>query len=288
MTFVMTPTERDDAPAAVRRTNADGEPIRARDFLDLDFRVLLGFLPSLVFLIADRAASTQIAIALSFAATVLVFVNTKSHGVIRFLSTFGFTIVAASAVLGLALDSDRAFVAQNIFSDIAFAAAYIGSVIIGKPLVGAIARELVPGIKPVMLIGLPVFVKLTLLSAGTNIASAIVRYFMLENMSTEAYVILSRAVFIPVNIAFVALCYVSITRTAIRIWPDDMPYEHLRRRGRAPTPLPATVVCSSRCVTGAAGGNHDRRDARRHEAGRPRHRIREARGGVRARQTRRR
>ena len=201
--------------------------------MNIDPSVFQGFAPAIVFLIANQLAPTQIAIVLSFAAAVVVFVRNKASGVIRLLSTIGFAIIAFSTALGLALDSDRAFVAQNIFADIVFAALFFGSVVVGRPLIGAIARELVPGIRPVMQINLPVFVQLSLLNAAINVVSAIARYLMIENMSTNAYVILSRAVFIPVNIAFIALCYFLIVRTAIRIWPEDEPYEHLRRRRRS-------------------------------------------------------
>jgi hypothetical protein len=212
------------------------ERARVRDFLQIDASVFQGFLPAIVFLVANRFGPTQLAIVLSFAVAVWVFARNKSSGVIRLLSAIGFLIVAFSSVLGLALNSDRAFIAQNIFADIVFAVLFAGSVIVGKPLMGAIARELVPGIKPVMHIDLPVFVQLSLLNAAINAVSAVVRFFMIENMSTEAYIVLSRAVFIPVNIAFVVLAYVMVTRTAIRIWPEDEPYEHLRRRGRPASP----------------------------------------------------
>jgi hypothetical protein len=224
----MPDTSRSDMPRAERA--------RVRDFLRIDASVFQGFLPSIVFLVANRLGPTQVAIALSFAAAVWVFARNRSSGVIRLLGSVGFLIVAFSAVLGLALDSDRAFVAQNIFADIVFTGLFAGSVWIRRPLIGAIARELVPGIGPVMRIDLPVFVWLSLLNAAINAVSAVARYFMIESLSVDAYVILSRAVFIPVNIAFIVLCYVSVTRTAIRIWPHDVPYEHLRQRGRGTSP----------------------------------------------------
>ncbi len=216
-------------PASAEREH---EAARVRDFLNIDASVFQGFAPAIVFLIANQFGPVQVAIVLSFAAAVLVFVRNRASGVIRFLSSIGFAIVAFSTALSLALDSDRAFVAQNIFADVVFAAIFAGSVLAHRPLIGAIARELVPGVRPVMRVDLPVFVQLSMLSAGINVVSAVSRYFMIESMSINAYVILSRVVFIPVNIAFIVLCYVAITRTAIRIWPEDMPYEHLRRRGR--------------------------------------------------------
>jgi hypothetical protein len=225
------PSSEDIQSADPASAERERDAVRVRDFLNIDPSVFQGFAPAIVFLIANQFWPTEIAIVLSFAATVVVFVRNKASGVIRLLSTLGFAIVAFSTALSFALNSDRAFVAQNIFADMMFAAIYVGSVIIARPLIGAIARELVPGIRPVMSINTPIFVRLSLLSAAINVVSAIARYFMIENMSVNAYVILSRAVFIPVNVAFIVLCYVAITRTAIRIWPEDVPYEHLRRRG---------------------------------------------------------
>jgi intracellular septation protein A len=222
---MVTNQDGEDTPPPRR----DASPARVRDFMQIDASVFQGFLPAIVFLVANRLGPVQIAIILSFATAAWVFARNKSSGVIRMLSAVGFLLVALSTVIGLALNSDRAFVAQNIFADVVFAALFLGSVATRRPLIGAIARELVPGIRPVMHIGLPVFAQLSLVSAAINVVSAIVRYFMIESMSVDAYVILSRVVFIPVNIAFVVLCYVTITRTAIRIWPEDEPYEHLRR-----------------------------------------------------------
>jgi hypothetical protein len=168
----------------------------------------------------------------------IVFLRNRARGVIRLLSVLGFSIVTVSTIIGIVADSGRAFAAQNIVADIIFAAIFIGSVLVGRPFIGLIARDLVPGIRPVMELRNPVFVRLTLLSAAINIVSAVARGFMIANLSVNAYVIVSRLVFLPINIAFIALCYVMVTRTAIRIWPADVPYEHLRRRGGTGAPSP--------------------------------------------------
>jgi hypothetical protein len=211
--------------------------VRTRDYISIDPSVFHGLLPVAAFVITNYLGPAQLAIAVSFIVSCVIFFRHRTRGVIRLLSVIGFTIVASSAVVGLVFESDRAFAAQNIMADVAFAALFAGSVIIGRPLIGAIARDLVPGIQPVMEPRHPVFVQLTLLNAAINIASAVVRALMITSLPVNTYVIVSRAVFLPVNIAFIALCYVMITRTAIRIWPADEPYEHLRRHGE-PTPSP--------------------------------------------------
>ena len=197
--------------------------IRPWEYIRPDFRVLEGALPAAAFLLVNTLWSSEAAIAISFAVSVGVFVRNRSIGVIRFLSVMSFAITAGSAALGLALDNDKAFLAQNLIADFAVAAVMVGSVLIGRPLIGAIARQLVPGIQPVMMLDHTVFKTLTLVSAGSNVCTGVIRIFMLDALSSNAYVILSRVVFIPLSLGFYVLCYVMISRTAIRIWPVDVP-----------------------------------------------------------------
>jgi intracellular septation protein A len=209
------PTSRDD--------------VRVRDYVRPDFRVFEGFLPVLVFFVANRMGPAEVAIGLSFATAVVVFARNKSSGIIRALSVLGFVIVTASAVAGIVASSDKVFVAQNIVSDFAFVIIMMGSVLIGRPLIGAIARELVPGIRPVMAVNDPAFVVLTLVNGAINLGTGVARIFMLDAMSADTYAIVSRVAFIPLNIAFFVLCYALIARRAIAIWPADLPPPDMTR-----------------------------------------------------------
>ena len=69
----------------------------------------------------------------------------------------------------------------------------------------------------------PLFVRLTLGAAAVNLATGLVRIPMLIWLTETQYVIASRAVGLPVGIAFYFLCYVLVQRTAYRMWPDDLP-----------------------------------------------------------------
>jgi hypothetical protein len=66
-------------------------------------------------------------------------------------------------------------------------------------------------------------VQLTLTSAAINLGEGVVRIFLLIALSDNAYVILSRVLFIPLSIGFYVLCYALVNREAIRIWPEGMP-----------------------------------------------------------------
>ena len=186
-------------------------------------RIFVGTAPALIFLISHQFASTPTSILISFSVSALVFARNSGHGIIRALSVLSFSIVAVSAVTGILLRSDGAFVAQNVVGDFSIALVSVGSVIIRRPLIGAISRDMAPGIQPVMSIGHPVFVQLTLVSAAMSVASGIARIAMLAIFGTDLYVIVSRVALWPSQIWFIWFCYRQVTRAAIRMWPADMP-----------------------------------------------------------------
>ena len=186
--------------------------------------VLIAFLPALAFILADKFAATPVAIGVSFAVSAVIFVrNPGGGGVIRMLSAIGFAIVCGAAIIGLALSSGKAYVAQNLFADFAFAAIFAASVVVHRPLMGAIIREIVPALKPVMAIDYPLFTQLTVMNVVINLAQGTARIFLIHDLSASQYSIASRAISFPVSIAFYLFCYIVVQRTAIAIWPADMP-----------------------------------------------------------------
>lgn len=202
---------------------ADRGTIRMRDYVRFDPQILIGFVPVAVFLIANALGPAQIAIGLSFVASCIVFVKTPGRGATRLLSVTGFAIVTVSAVVGIITDNDRVFVAQNIGIDLAFAVMFGVSVLVGKPLIGVIAREAAPGIQPVLSLADPVFVRLTLLNVAINLIEASLRVVMLFLLEANVYAVVSRVTAVPVTILFVAFCYREIFRRAVAIWPVDEP-----------------------------------------------------------------
>ena len=76
--------------------------------------------------------------------------------------------------------------------------------------------------KPVMAINHPAFVWLTALNGVMNAGQGVARWFMLDAMEVNTYVVVSRVVFIPMTVAFVVLCYAIVNRVAVRIWPADV------------------------------------------------------------------
>jgi hypothetical protein len=212
-----------DGPKPTEATPPPATEPRERFYVRPNPRIIESAVPALAFIVANQFASTEVAIAASFLASVVVFVRNRGHGVIRALGVAGFFVVCGFAVLGLVLGSGKVFVAQNLFIDFMFAAAFIGSVLIGRPLLGAIVREVAPALQPVMPLRHPLFVRLTLLSALLNVITGVARIGLLMALTENQYVIASRALGFPISVAFYIYCYVAIQRTAIRIWPADLP-----------------------------------------------------------------
>ena len=218
--------KRDPSPAPggdVPQFDEVADDRMRRGYLRPDFRVLAGILPSVAFLVLNSVTATKIAIVVSFVVSAAVFVRNPGSGVIRALTVISFAVVFASAVVGLALDSGKAFVAQNMVGDFLIAAIFLGSVVIGRPMIGAIAREMVPAIQPVMAVDHFVFVKLTLINVVINLVTGAARLVLLDALTENQYVIASRALGFPLGVAFFLYAYREITRVAIRIWPADAP-----------------------------------------------------------------
>lgn len=123
------------APDASQSADVD-DPRRYRMHLRPHPRILESLLPVAVYIACNSFASTQIAIASSFAASVVVFARNRGYGTIRFLGLLGFAVLTISANLGLIADSGKVYVAQNLVSDFIFAGVFAGSVLAGRPLIG--------------------------------------------------------------------------------------------------------------------------------------------------------
>ncbi len=184
-------------------------PARGLSFRDFRYNPAMaeGILPALVFWVLNQVADPRVAIAASFATAVVVFYRNRDSGVIRFLSSVSFAIIAASAVVGLVLESDKAFAAQNIVSDFLTVPLALGTIAVGRPLVGMVTRELVPAVRPLLAVDHRAFVWLTLIVVVVNITTGIIRWYMLDALSTNNYVILSRVLGLPFNVLYFAVCF---------------------------------------------------------------------------------
>ena len=160
-----------------------------------------------------------------------MFVRNRDHGVVRAMAIMAFVVTGGAAIVGLAANSAKVFAAQNIADDFALASVCVGSVLMGRPLVGAVARDVIPALRSLIELPHALFAVLTLGLAGTQIFSGVVRMFLIEGLSANEYVIISRLIGLPLSILFYVVCFFTIRRLASS-----------RLLERTPPPVPTVLA----------------------------------------------
>ena len=179
---------------------------------DFNPRVLFAVAPIVTFWAVRQLVGTQPAIGASFGVALFVFVFKRHTGTIGLLALLGIVIVAGGAVAGIVLNSDKAYLANDVVGDFVTGTVAVVSLLYGRPLFGLLARELSPRIAPVMPEHHRVFVLLTLLLVVTQLTSGSVRIVMLEQFSTDQYLLWSRVLGWSLNGALALLAFRLIAR----------------------------------------------------------------------------
>ena len=206
-----------DAGAERRRRVAERRRARGggpTDLYEFNPAILVSVLPVAVFWIVRRIAETQIAIGMGFATSLIVFRYTRRQGVIGYLAIGGIVVVGGAALVGLVLDSDKAFLANDPVNDFIGVALFLGSVAIRRPLVGLIACEIFPKLTALVEPKHRVFYVLTVLWAVQNLGTGIIRIFLLEELSVDGYILWSRVITWPIALALFALSAYMVGRVA--------------------------------------------------------------------------
>lgn len=187
--------------------------------------------PVATYWVVRSIAGTQAGILAGFAMAVYVFTtNRQRSGVIAALALGGMVVVGGSAIVGLILDSDRAYLASDAVRDFLTTALALGSLVVGRPLVGMVAREMSPRLAPVMEEKHVVFVYLTLGFALINLITGVLRLIMLQELGIGQYIVFSRVATFPINFGFFALGAWWVMRTARQEARD----RYFRRAGHVP------------------------------------------------------
>ena len=157
-------------------------------------------------------AETQVAVAAAVAMALVVFATNRHRGAIGLLALMAVVVVAGGGAAGIVLDSDKAFLANDVVGDLLTVGVALASVLYGRPLFGLMARELSPRLQHVLAERHRVFVLLTLVWALAKAATGSVRIVLLDHLSASEYVLWSRVVSVPLNAAVLALGFVLIAR----------------------------------------------------------------------------
>jgi hypothetical protein len=183
-----------------------------------------------VYWIVRSIAGTQAGVLAGFATAVYVFATSRQRsGVIATLALAGMVIVGASAIVGLVFDSDRAYLANDAARDFLMTTVALGSLVIGRPLVGVVAREMSPRLASVLDEGHRLFVYLTLGFALINLLTAAIRLVMLQELGVGQYIVFSRVATFPINVGYFALAAYLLFQAARK----EAYARYLRARGHA-------------------------------------------------------
>ncbi len=180
----------------------------------LDPHGLLGVAPIIVYFVVRQLSVAPVAIGAGLAVAVLVFALNRKRGgsVIQWMSLFGLVAITAGAIAGIALNSDKAFLANDVAGDFIMAAILATSAIMGRPIAGAITHELLPRVRGAVPKTHRVFVRITWLYVLSNLGMGAYRLYLLGEVSASEYVLYSRAVAWPLGLVMFGLVILLMSR----------------------------------------------------------------------------
>ncbi len=180
----------------------------------MNFKILASGIPIAVFFGLSQVASPWIAITGGFTASTLVYYATRRDRLIGEIAAFAFVCVAITALVGIIGNSEKAYLASGPVSDFLFVPWYVGSVLMGRPLVGGIARELAPALAMKVPLQAPVFAWLSFAWAGFDAIHGTMRVYLLTHLSVGEYIVWSRLIGWPITGALLATSAFFIWRAA--------------------------------------------------------------------------
>ena len=184
-------------------------------------RIFLTMLPVLLFYGLTKVAPAEVAIGGGFAAVTVVFLLTKETPLLRLIAIYGYVVTAGSALAGILLTSEKAYLAAGPIGDALILPLYAWTLWRGWPLIGAIGREISPRMVGNLPVNAPIFVKVTVVWAAYEATKALVLTWMLLNLSIGEYLVYGRLFGWPTTAALVFICGTFILREAQRHRAED-------------------------------------------------------------------
>jgi len=194
--------------------------------------VLGSLLPVLLFYVSITTwgFSTAVVVVLTWSAAIFAWHFRRTHGADVFsATTFGFACVKATA--GLVSQNQWLYLAWPSLENVIYGTAFLGSALIGRPLLALFAQRLYP--IPPSVRGTRTFRRAFVVASAAwlcgHLLRAIVRLWLLATLPLELYLIADTVAGWPINVSLVAFT----------TW---YPLRQLRRAGLAsgaPNPLSA-------------------------------------------------
>ena len=182
----------------------------------MNLKILASGIPIAVFFVLSRVAAPWLAITGGFTASTIVYYTSRRDRLIGEIAAFAFFCVASTAFLGLFSNSEKVYLASGPLSDYLFVAWYLGSILLGRPLIGGIAHELAPALTMGIPLTSPVFAWLSVAWAGFDTLNGTIRVYLLTHLSVGQYIIWSRVVGFPITGLLLAASAYFIWRAAHR------------------------------------------------------------------------
>ncbi len=180
---------------------------------DINPAALANLLPIVLYVGVRQFAGSQLAIGVALVVLIALFVSHRHVGVLRVLAAITLAVALVSGAVGLALESDLAFLLREPIGDLLAGALLLGSLARRRPLVGLIAHEVSPLAMRGQDLRLRLFYWLTAAWLGYVLATGGFRIFLLlEDLSPEAYLLWSRALSWPVSGILLGASVVLIAR----------------------------------------------------------------------------
>jgi hypothetical protein len=131
------------------------------------------------------------------------------------LATLGLTV---RSVIGLASGSTFAYFAQPIGTTVALAVLFVGSVVVGRPVIARLAHDFVPlhpdvAARPGIV---HLFAGLTVLWAGVHVLTAATTFSLLVSLPVTWFVVVKTVACAGISVAAIALTIAAAFRTARR------------------------------------------------------------------------
>jgi hypothetical protein len=195
----------------------------------INLRFGLVILPVAVFLLVRRVATPEIAIGAGFFTSLIVFFINRQNGASGILAVLGMVIVGGTTIVGIVLRSEKLYLMNDPISDYLILTVALGSIIFRRPLFSLFARELVPAVEHALEPRHSVFYLTTWLVVAVNAVQGTIRVVLLQNLSVDHYLLVSKPMGWSLSFALLVVTYVLIDRAvrqsvqARAMLPEDSP-----------------------------------------------------------------
>jgi hypothetical protein len=212
-----TTAEKVESPGfiGVMREMSDAARVGGGFAVKFNPRIFLGSVPLGVFWLSGLFWGTQFSIGMAFIAATAVFFYARDSGIIRLLAVLSFSAVTIAAIAGAVLNSDKAFLANDVIFDYTTVVVSIISIYKGKPLFRLIMYEMYPGLKSLLPEAHRVFITTTIILALHSIVIGTTRIFLIATQSVGEYIIWSRVTSLTVNTIVITSAIVLMGRAVI-------------------------------------------------------------------------